>query len=72
MPSSIYPKGRSSSASAACPCKSSYTGGTGNDVTLTRLNPPTAVTVGENAGAVQRSMVTSVQVTFSTVVSIAP
>src|SRR5262249_52436925 len=34
--------------------------------------PPEVVSAGENNGADQRSMVTSIQVTFSTVVSIPP
>jgi hypothetical protein len=50
----------------------SYTGGaSGRDVVLTRVIPPTVTAVGENAGAAQRSMVTSIQVTFSAAVTIA-
>jgi hypothetical protein len=52
----------------------SYVGGTGNDVTLTRLAPPvvpqvSAVRVGD--GSAQRSMVTSLTVAFNTLVTFA-
>src|SRR5262249_40293307 len=48
--------------------------GTGNDVVLTAttVTGPRVAAVGVNAGAAQRSMVTSVQVTFSTVVTVGP
>lgn len=49
----------------------SYVGGTGNDVTLTvtKATPPPLATVQVNAGHPQRSMVTSVVVTFNEPVS---
>jgi hypothetical protein len=52
----------------------SYAGGTGNDVVLTAttVTGPRVAAVGVNAGSAQRSMVTSLQVTFSTIVTIAP
>jgi len=48
----------------------SYTGGTGNDVVLTRVVPPNVSNVQINGGAAQRSMVTNLAVTFSTVVTL--
>ena len=50
----------------------SYAGGDGNDVVLSAVASPTVTAVGVNAGAIQRSMVTSIQVTFSAVVAVAP
>ena len=49
----------------------SYTGGTGNDVTLSIPMPlPAVSSVQVNGGAVQRSNVTSVAVTFNQVVTL--
>jgi autotransporter-associated beta strand protein len=50
----------------------SYTGGTGNDVVLQRptATSPRVTAVQSNNGAQQRSMVTSLTVTFSTVVTL--
>jgi hypothetical protein len=51
----------------------SYRGGTGDDVTLTRLAPvlPRVNSVRVNDGAVQRSRVTSLTITFNTAVTFA-
>jgi autotransporter-associated beta strand protein len=43
----------------------SYTGGTGNDVVLTRTGGPTVLRTQVNDGSVQRSRVTDLTVTFS-------
>jgi autotransporter-associated beta strand protein len=48
----------------------SYSGGTGNDLVLTRVVPPTVTGTQINGGAAQRSMVTSLTVTFSTDVTL--
>jgi hypothetical protein len=49
----------------------SYAGGTGNDVVVTRIAGPTVLGTQVNDGAAQRSLVTSLQVTFSTQVTFA-
>jgi hypothetical protein len=48
----------------------SYTGGTGNDVTLTPGPLPAVSSVQVNGGAAQRSMVTSIAVAFNQVISL--
>jgi autotransporter-associated beta strand protein len=48
----------------------SYAGGTGNDVVLTRVNPPQVASFRVNDGSAQRSMVTSLTVTFSSQVTL--
>jgi autotransporter-associated beta strand protein len=49
----------------------SYASGTGNDVVLTRVNPPRVASVRVNDGSSQRSKVTDVTVTFSTTMAFA-
>jgi hypothetical protein len=49
----------------------SYTGGTGNDVVVTRTGGPTVLSTQVNDGAAQRSRITSLQVTFSAQVTFA-
>jgi autotransporter-associated beta strand protein len=49
----------------------SYIGGTGNDVVLTRVAAPRVLSTLVNQGATQRSRVTSITVTFDTVVAFA-
>jgi hypothetical protein len=52
------------------PYRISYAGGTGNDVTLTRLALPAVQSVVVNDGSAQRSRVTSLTVTFNAVVAL--
>jgi hypothetical protein len=49
----------------------SYTGGTGNDVVLTRVAAPRVLSTQVNDGSAQRSRVASLTVTFDTVVNFA-
>jgi hypothetical protein len=57
-------------ALSGLPYRISYAGGTGNDVTLTRLAHAGVASVAVNGGAVQRSRVTEVTVTFNTLVTL--
>jgi hypothetical protein len=57
-------------ALSGLPYRISYVGGTGNDVVLTRVPHAGVASVAVNDGAAQRSRVTSVTVTFNTVVTL--
>jgi hypothetical protein len=57
-------------ALSGLPYRVSYTGGTGNDVVVTRLPHAGVASVAVNGGAQQRSRVTDVTVAFNTVVAL--